>query len=562
MPFPAMLVGFFVWLWTLQSNTVWSAAHAAASPWRDTGLDTGFVEKRLDDRHCGQSSRAFLSCVGAVQGILDLHGRDLHLVPMSELAESRTVSGIQVRFGSAAVVKDERLRVSAAGNALQVLRTRKHHILRWRDWLRPDRRREVRFTAMRIWLQDAIIDPAREEDFAAAAINGYLAVADAHARIAPAGNPRGSSAGQPGANAGGGNDGLVYIGIGAGVQPLMDAALVTSVVREGPASDAGLRTQDFILAVDGEAVAGLSAEALVEKLRGERGTQVAVTVKRQDQVRELLIQRDLVRVKNVVAYGFIDRGWQFVYLRIDSFLPGNTCVEVRRALVRELKPTLNGLILDLRANTGGRIDQAVCVADLFLPQDEIVLEIRDVRGKDKAEQVRTRRDAKVRVPMVTLVNASTGSASEVLAGALQDHGRSLVVGELTFGKGTVQTARPWRGSRSVLEFLTVARYYRPSGVGVQLIGIEPDIPVAAPPGKGRAGRVVLREADLFPTALERERQFWEHPNPESVATLRECTTSQGLAAHRLRDEAEVGRITDYPLAVGQDALVCRLTRRL
>ncbi len=562
MPLPAILVGFFVCLWALQSNTAWSAADAPASPWRATGLDLGFVDKRLDDRHCGQSSRAFLSCVGAVQGILDLHGRDLHLVPVSELAESQASSRTRVRFGSAAVVEDEGLRVNSAGNALEVLRTRKRHILRWRDWLRPERRQEVRFTAIRKWMQDEIIDPEREEDFAAAAINGYLAVADAHARIAPAGTPGDSSAGQRGANRSGGNDGLVYIGIGAGVQPLIDAALVTAVVREGPAADAGLRTQDFILAVDGEAVAGMSAEALVDKLRGKRGTEVRVIVKRQDEVREIAILRDLVRVDNVVAYGFIDRGWQFVYLRIDSFLPGNTCVEVGRALARDLKPTLNGLILDLRDNAGGRIDQAVCVADLFLPQDEIVLEIRDVRGKDRTEQVHTRRDAKVRVPMVTLVNANTGSASEVLAGALQDHGRSLVVGELTFGKGTVQTARPWRGSGSILEFFTVARYYRPSGVGVQLIGIEPDIPVAAPPGKGPRAQIVLREGDLFPTALEREPQSWEHPNPEPVAALRECTTSEGLAAHRLRHDTEEGRTIDYPLAVGQDALVCRLTRRL
>jgi carboxyl-terminal processing protease len=86
------------------------------------------------------------------------------------------------------------------------------------------------------------------------------------------------------------------------------------------------------------------------------------------------------------------------------------------------------------------------------------------------------------IPLVTLVNATTGSASEVLAGALQDHGRSLIVGELSFGKGTVQTVRPWKGSRAIMEFYTAARYYRPSGVGVQLIGIEPDIAVFERPG--------------------------------------------------------------------------------
>jgi carboxyl-terminal processing protease len=266
-----------------------------------------------------------------------------------------------------------------------------------------------------------------------------------------------------------------------------------------------------------------------------------------------------VTFKNVISAGFVDRGWQFAYVKIDSFLRPDTCREVRRELERQLKPTLNGLILDLRDNAGGLIDQAVCVADLFLPSNELVLEIRQVSDTEKTERIRTRREPRSRVPMVTLVNAITGSASEVLAGALQDHGRSPIVGELTFGKGTVQTVRPWRDSRSILELYTTARYYRPSGVGVQLIGIEPDVEVLEQPGAPPGRRVVLRERDLFPTALPREPEVWAHPDPARLSAIRHCTEDSGLAAHRVTRAAAGSRDADRALVVGQDALVCVLT---
>jgi hypothetical protein len=113
-----------------------------------------------------------------------------------------------------------------------------------------------------------------------------------------------------------------------------------------------------------------------------------------------------------------------------------------------------------------------------------------------------------------------------------------------------------------MEFYTAARYYRPSGVGVQLIGIEPDIGVFERPGPEPRNRIVLRERDLFPTALPRGPEVWKHPNPSLAQEIRACTTEKGLALNRMRQDAEMSRSDDYPLAVGQDALVCSLTRPL
>jgi carboxyl-terminal processing protease len=526
---------------------------------RYSAIDLGFLDEKISTANCSRSDREFLSCIGAVQRVLDVEGRELQLVPITNLVDEADWDKTVERFGAAAVVKDSAARIGAAGNALEAIRVRTHRIQRWRDRLDPTLRQAVDFTALKNWLTTSVIDAERQETLAVAAVNGYLSVGDAHARIAPAGRISSPSGGQRGNNPTGSTGARVYTGIGAGVQPVADAAIVTAIVRGGPAAQAGLRVQDFILEVDGRSVTGLSGDALVARLRGRDGTRVKLKVKRQNEVMEISVRRDAVTVKNVVSNAFVDRGWRLAYLKIDNFLRPDTCRQVGRELAKRLKPNLNGLLLDLRENAGGLIDQAVCVADLLLPEDKVVLEIRRVDGDDETERIRTKREARVHVPMVTLVNATTGSASELLSGALQDHGRSLIVGELTFGKGTVQTVRPWRGSRSILEFYTAARYYRPSGAGVQLIGIEPDIEVFERPGPAPEDRIVLREHDLFPTALRLERQVWRHPDPARAATLRECAMNEGLALHRMRPDAEMSRATDYPLAVGQDALVCSLT---
>jgi len=498
--------------------------------------------------------------------MLDLGGRDLYLIPATGSEPAKGKVRLVARFGAAAVVEDQRLRVRSEGNALAVVRALARRLADWREALPDPRAQAIDFSALANWVKREVVESERQEEYAAAAISGYLVVADAHANLLPARELPGTGGARPTQSPereqGLAVEGPVYTGIGAAVQPVVDAALVTSILRGAPAAHAGLRVDDFILEIDGASTAGLSAEALVSRLRGTRGSRVGLQVKRQGRVLDLSVTRDAVSVANVVSQALNDRGWQLAYLKIVSFLPPDTCRDFTRELERQLKPTLNGILLDLRDNAGGLIDQAVCIADLFLGEDQVVLEVRDLQDPAKTDSVRTRRPARARMPMVTLVNARTGSASEVLAGALQDHSRSLVVGELTFGKGTVQTVRPWRGSRSVLELYTASRYYRPSGVGVQLKGIEPDIEALDQPGPPAVDRVVLREGDLFPTALPQESEVWRHPNPGLVQRLRRCTQGQGLAQHRLAREQKEGRVGDYPLAVGQDALVCRLTERL
>ena len=536
-------------------------AEVLDSPWKDSDLSPAKLDDLLNNQHCWSDDSEFLACIGAIQSVFDLQGRDLQILPASEATSFILAGSMKARFGAAAVITDPTMRLSTARNALEVLRARSHRILLWRDWLRSYPKRSIRFGVMWDWIKSGVIEGKHKAEFTAAAINGYLGVTDAHARIVPSAMLQSVRVGQQGIRSADGGDSLVYSGIGAGVQPLVDVALVTSIVRQGPAANAGMHVNDVILAIDDVPVSGHSVEAMVEMLRGKRGTKVIVSVKRQNEIIEIPIVRDEVEVNNVISRSFTDREWRVAYLKIDSFLRPDTCREVHRALASLIDGNHDGLILDLRDNAGGLIDQALCVADLFLPANVPVLEIRPILGNKRADRIRTRFAALTAVPMVTLVNANTGSASEVLAGALQDHSRTIVAGELTFGKGTVQTVRPWQGTSSILEFFTYARYYRPSGVGVQLIGIEPDIPVKRSVSTEFQGFVILREADLFPTALEREPQIWRYPNPEITASLRNCVVGHDVAENRVRIESGQVLETDYILRAGRDALVCKLTDR-
>ena len=153
MPSRVILPGYFLCLFATASAMLWSPADAALSPWQGTGIDFSVSDKRLNDGACRRSKGRFLSCVGAFQGILDLHGRDLQLVPTVDLSESNGPREVVARFGAAAVVEDRSLRVSAEGNALEVLRTRSHRIVRWRDWLQSGRPQGVHFSAMRDWMR-------------------------------------------------------------------------------------------------------------------------------------------------------------------------------------------------------------------------------------------------------------------------------------------------------------------------------------------------------------------------------------------------------------------------
>jgi len=281
---------------------------------------------------------------------------------------------------------------------------------------------------------------------------------------------------------------------GLGIEVTMEGGYVkvVSPIDDTPAARAGLQPNDLILAIDGKSVRGMALSDAVEQMRGKVGEKIVLSIRRGEEAPfDVEIVRDVIKVSPVRSRAEGKIG----YVRITSFnrqTEENLAAAVDK-LRAEIGDGIQGFILDLRNNPGGLLDQAIAVSDAFLEQGEIV----STRGRDKDKAQRHNAgpgDILDGLPLVVLINGSSASASEIVAGALQDHGRPILVGQRSFGKGSVQTVQRIPGHGAIR--LTIARYYTPSGRSIQATGIEPDIDV--PPARVEAidvsGR--RREADL------------------------------------------------------------------
>lgn len=263
---------------------------------------------------------------------------------------------------------------------------------------------------------------------------------------------------------------------GLGIEVTMDSGFVkvVSPIDDTPAAQAGLQPEDYIIAVNGETVLGLSLNEAVEQLRGPIGSEVTITVQRgQDEPFDVDIIRDEIKIRSVRSTLFEDVG----YIRITTFSEQTTpglldAVDELRSQADE--DGLAGLVLDLRNNPGGLLAEAIKVSDAFLEEGEIV-STRGRSGEDISHAYARPGDIAAGLPVVVLINSGSASASEIVAGALKDHKRAILMGNRSFGKGSVQSVIPMPGFGAMR--LTTARYYTPSGVSIQAKGITPDIEV-------------------------------------------------------------------------------------
>ncbi len=522
------------------------------SPWQGTGLDFALLEEWVNTPSCLRTPVRFLACIAAVQALLDTSPRALQLVHADWLSETASGDRGKRRFGELVVAGKAR---KGHPNVLDEIRARRNRIMDWQTIYLNTATLQADFTRLLQWVRENLVERGQEEHYTAAAINGYLGIEDAHAQIVPASLPA-DAASPRAAGVVRDSDTRSYTGIGASLHALAGNIIVMSVVPQSPAAAAGIEASDVVLAVDAQPVSGKSVPELVAMLRGDAGTEVSLRVKRQNRVFDTRLRRATVKLKNVLSSVRQDRDRSWGYLNIVGFNSESTCMDTRRELRALVEAGVDGILLDLRDNTGGLIDQAVCVADLFLEPRQLVLEIRNTQQSGHSTPLYTRHRALTQVPLITLVNAATGSASEALAGAFQDHGRSLIIGERTFGKGTIQTLRPWNDSGSIMLFHTVARMYTPAGRTAQLTGIEPDLRVSAKPDDRQSRRTRLREEDLFPTALRSPAaQPKRRPYPD-LTKIEACIASDGRAARSGLHEQPVDSVRDYPGEVGYQLLHC------
>lgn len=260
-----------------------------------------------------------------------------------------------------------------------------------------------------------------------------------------------------------------------------------------PADAAGIQPGDLIMRIDGRSVRGLDLQQAVERMRGEPGTEIQLGILRdgQDSPIDVTLERAVIQVDSVRSQ-LLEPG--FGYLRISQFQSrtGDDLLSEIAAWQDEHGP-MDGMVLDLRNNPGGVLDAAVEVADAFLSNGAIV----STNGRAERAESRftaTPNDALNGAPLVVLVNAGSASAAEIVAGALQDHRRAVIMGEQTFGKGSVQSILPLRNGSAVK--LTTARYYTPDGRSIQAEGIVPDVEIANLRVADQQASEVLRESDL------------------------------------------------------------------
>ena len=334
---------------------------------------------------------------------------------------------------------------------------------------------------------------------------------------------------------------------GLGIEVTQEEGFVKVIapIDETPAAEAGVEPGDFITHVDGEGLLGLTLDAAVQLMRGPVGSKIVITIVREDEPEpfDITIIRDTIKLTAVR-----DRSiGQTIVMRVSTF-NDQTYPNLKDGIAKQIEvaggiDNVNGFVIDLRNNPGGLLNQAIMVSDAFLEKGEIV----STRGRDPATGDRWNArsgDLAQGKPIVVLINGGSASASEIVAGALQDHHRAIVVGTKSFGKGSVQTIMPLTGAGAMR--LTTARYYTPSGRSIQALGVSPNIIVEQP-------RRALKDAE---PEEEQKKMRSEADLRGSLDndSISEAERTQIEAERAAAEEAAKLRKDDFQLAYAIDLL--------
>lgn len=323
---------------------------------------------------------------------------------------------------------------------------------------------------------------------------------------------------------------------GLGIEVTLDETgyvRVVAPIDDTPAFRAGIQSGDLITELDGVAVQGLTLGEAVEKMRGEVGSDIVLTILRgEKEPFKATVTRDRIKVQSVRHR---IEGGDIGYLRISSFT-GQTQSGLDKsiaAIKEEAGDDLKGFILDLRSNPGGLLDQAISVSDTFLEKGEVV----STRGRDPENAQRyhaTPGDQIDGLPLIVLINGGSASASEIVAGALQDHGRAIVLGTQSFGKGSVQTIMPLSRPGTAIK-LTTQRYYTPSGRSIQQKGISPDILVERARLEVLESGKLRSEADLRGALTNDQDGDAETGNADSEDSATDADVDETVESSNLQD---------------------------
>ena len=365
------------------------------------------------------------------------------------------------------------------------------------------------FTDVLSIVRHSYVEEASIKDLIYGAINGMLASLDPHSSFLPPEMYKELEIETSGE----------FGGLGMEVTLRDNVLTVVSPIEDTPADRIGLKAGDIILAIEGRFTKNMNVMEAVRLMRGPAGTKVTITIMRDvfEKPREFTVVREVIKVQSIKART-LEKG--FGYVRIAQFQE-RTDQDLHQALSqlhKENNGQLTGLILDMRNNPGGLLEQAVKVADFFLEEGLIVY----TEGREEGSKMRfsaQKKGDEPKYPMVVLINGGSASASEIVAGALQDNGRAVILGTQSFGKGSVQTVIPLSDESGLR--LTTALYYTPSGTSIQAKGITPDITVKQVEIKEIDETGMFREEDLLNHFENGAAEKVEPPGKESISPLDE-----------------------------------------
>ena len=319
------------------------------------------------------------------------------------------------------------------------------------------------FTDVLGLLQKEYVEETKSNELMYGAIKGMLETLDPHSAFMPPNMYKEMQEETKGR----------FEGLGIEITAKEGVLTVVSPIEDTPAFKAGILAGDQILKIDGDSTKNLTLMDSVKRMRGPKGTKVTITIMREGftKPREFTLTRDVIPVRSV-RHELLEK--QYGYIRLSQFQEKTEgeLDKALKALEEESKGSVKGLVLDLRNNPGGLLDQAVKVADRFI-ESGLIVSMEGRREDQKMKFFAHSQGTIARYPLIVLVNGGSASASEIVAGAIQDHGRGILVGTQTFGKGSVQTIFPLKDGSGVR--LTTARYFTPNGRSIQAKGIIPDI---------------------------------------------------------------------------------------
>jgi len=337
----------------------------------------------------------------------------------------------------------------------------------------------LKFTKIVQLIEDQYVDEINASDIINNALKGMLSNLDAHSSFMDAKETKELQVQTHGEFGG--------LGITVGMK---DGALTVIAPLEGtPADEAGIKAGDIILKINEQATIGMTIDKAVSIMRGKPQTKIELTLVRKGESRPLKIEiiRDIIEIQSVYSKTIGD---DILYLRVTSF--DQKVVQGMQEAISKHKNT-KGIVLDLRNNPGGLLNQAIGVVDMFVKEGAIVSQ----KGKIAEENLvynATAENSDTKTPLVILVNGGSASASEIVSGALQDHKRAVIIGQKTFGKGSVQVVMPISQDEALR--LTIARYYLPSGRTIQAVGVTPDVEVSYGEIKKAEEGISIKERDL------------------------------------------------------------------